>query len=171
EVVAHGEFRTGTRFKSRQCGERHHVTCSIPNVELADVLRAVTISALSLDVHLPLPAEPVEVVDERASHERLDRSINVLDVNALLEHFVPVHSDELLRNPWQESGVDGGEFRTLAGCGKELVQIVGERSHVLSRAVLEHEGQAPRGSHARNRRRSERDSDPLPKTSKLQANV
>src|SRR5439155_23365204 len=43
----------------------------------------------------------------------------------------------------------------------------GEKSHVLSRAVLENEGEAPRGSHARNRRRRERERDPLRKTSKF----
>ena len=38
----------------------------VPNVELADVFGAIAVVALGLDIHLPLAAEPVEVVDERA---------------------------------------------------------------------------------------------------------
>src|SRR5262249_12510411 len=167
EVVAHCKFRTGTGFKSRQRGKRHHVTRPIPNIELPYVLRPIAIGTLGLDVHLPLPAKPVEVVDERASHERLNGAINILDVNPLFEHFVSIDSDELLRHPWQECSVDCGEFRTLPGCCKELVQIVSKKFHLLSRAVLENEREAPRGSHARNRRRRKRERNALRETSKF----
>ena len=38
---------------------------SVPHVELADVLGSIAVVALGLDIHLPLAAEAVEVVDER----------------------------------------------------------------------------------------------------------
>src|SRR6266540_1620079 len=167
EVVAHGEFRPGARLKSCQRSQRHHVTFSVPDIELSNVLRAVAIGALSLDIHLPLPAKSIEIVDERSSHERLDRSINVLDVNALLEHFVPVDSDELLRHSRKECGVDGGEFRSLPGCCKELVQIAGKKFNVFSRAVLKHKREAPGGTHAGNGGRRKRKRNPLWETSKF----
>src|SRR2546428_13091206 len=141
------------------------------NVELPHVLRAVRIDALSLDIPLPLPPESIEVVDERASHERLDGSIDVLDVDALLERLLPVDGDELLRHPRQEGGVDGGELRTLAGCAEELVQIVGEELHVLARPILEHEVESAGRPHARDRRRREGERDSLRKTGELPAHA
>ena len=71
---------------------------AVPDVELPDVLGPVAILALGLDIHLPLAAEAVEVVDERPSHERLNRSVDVLDVDPLLEHLVAIDVDELLRH-------------------------------------------------------------------------
>ena len=72
QVVAHGEFGAAARFEPRQRGERHHVALVVPNVELPDVFGAIAVGTLCLDIHLPLTAKAVEVVDERASHERLD---------------------------------------------------------------------------------------------------
>ena len=46
-------------------------------------------------------------------------------------------------------------LRTLARGGQELVQVVGEKLHVLARAVLENEREAAGCSDAGNRRRRE----------------
>ena len=66
------------------------VAGSVPHIELADVLELVAVLAFRLDIHLPLAAEAVEVVDERAAHERLNRSVDIVDVDTLLEHLVAI---------------------------------------------------------------------------------
>src|SRR6266404_1741753 len=63
-IEAHGELRARTRFKSRESRKRHHLAFIVPYVELADVLRPGSIVAFGFDVNLPLPPEPVEIVDE-----------------------------------------------------------------------------------------------------------
>jgi len=59
----------------------------VAHVELPDGLRlgAVVPSAWTID--LPLAAEPVEVVDEAASQEDLERLVDVGEVDALLQHL------------------------------------------------------------------------------------
>ena len=166
QVIAHREFRAGTRFKSRQGGERHHVTRSISDVELSDVLRA-TIGALSLHIHLPLTAEAVEVIDERASHECLDSPINILYVDTLLQYFVAIDGDELLGHARQKCGIDRCEFRTLSGRGQELVQIFGKERHVVTRAILQNKREASRSSHARNCWRRKREGNALRQSSQF----
>src|SRR6185503_21291234 len=107
--------------------KRHRVASSISNVELSDVLGSIAKHPFRLDVHLPLAAKPVEVIDERTTHERLDRPIHIPDVDTLFDHLVAIDDDELLRHVGQEGGDDGGEFRTLARGGEELVRIAGEK--------------------------------------------
>src|SRR5262249_36758878 len=108
------------------------------------------------DVHLPLAAEPVEVVDERPAHEHLNRSIHILDVDTLLEDLVAIHGDELLRHIGQERGRHRGEFRTLPRGGNQLVRVVREKGHVASRAVLQDERESAGRSHTGNGRRRKR---------------
>ena len=57
-----------------QRGERHRVAVGVAHVELAEVVGVGPVVALGLDVDLPLPPEPVEVVDEAAAHEALQVS-------------------------------------------------------------------------------------------------
>ena len=54
--------------------EGHHVGRVVEHVELAEVLGLRAVVALGLHIHLPLPAEAVEVIDERAPHEALHAS-------------------------------------------------------------------------------------------------
>ena len=98
-MVNSGPERDSNR---RQRGQRHHLAVRVADVELADVLGSVAIVAFGLDVDLPLAAEAVEVVDERPAHERLDGPVDIVDGDALLEHLVAIHVDELLRHAGQE---------------------------------------------------------------------
>ena len=98
-MVNSGPERDSNR---RQRGQRHHVARCCSARRTGRRSRRVAIVALGLDIDLPLAAEAVEVVDERPAHERLDRSIHILDVDTLLEHFVAIHVDELLRHVGQE---------------------------------------------------------------------
>ena len=62
-------------------GQRRRAAPSSPSllshVELPDLLGVRAVFALGLDVDLPLPAEAVEVVDEVAAHEGLQRLVDV----------------------------------------------------------------------------------------------
>jgi len=51
--------------------------------KLADILRPGPVVAFGLDVNLPLSAETVEIIDEQAAHERLDRFVNIADPERL----------------------------------------------------------------------------------------
>ena len=111
EVEAHGELRSddvADRGERRQ-GDRLPLT--VAHVELADILDVGPVVPLGLDEHLPLAAEPVEVVDETAPHEALQDLVDIGDVDPLLEDLVPVHVDKELRHGGEEGGGDPGQFR------------------------------------------------------------
>src|SRR5262249_36924059 len=103
-VVAHGEFRAGARLETSDCSKRHHFAFVVLHVELADVFGGSSILALCLDVHLPLAAKSIEIVNEQAAHEGLKSFVDVVNEYSLLDDFVAVHVDVLLRNAGQEGG-------------------------------------------------------------------
>src|SRR5260370_26569218 len=116
-VEAHGEFRSWPRFKSSERRERHHLVLIVSYEELADILSPVAVVALGLNVDLPLPAKAVEVINEQAAHESLYRPVDIADGHTLLDDFVAVHIDELLRYVRQERRAQTGNFRALPRCG------------------------------------------------------
>jgi hypothetical protein len=118
--------------------------------------RLSAVFALRLDVDLPLPAEPVEVVDEDAAHVALERLVDVGERTPCFRTL----SRSTLTKTWGTTGrkvVDRpvSSFR-LARRRHELVQVVGEERDVLAGAVLEDEGEAARRADAGDRRRGER---------------
>src|SRR5262249_24928399 len=131
----------------------------------------IAVRALRFDIHLPLAAEPVEVVDERSAHERLNRSIDVFDVHSLLQRLVALDRDELLRHVGQECRRKRREFRTLARGGNELVRVVGEKRDVTSGAILEDERKAAGRSDTGDGRRRERERDALPESGEFLVHV
>ena len=96
EVVAHREFgpERDSMVVTAESGTGSPL--SLCTIELADILGLGAVFSLRLDIDLPLPAEAVEVVDEVAAHEGLKRLIDLSEIDALLEHLVPVHVDEEL---------------------------------------------------------------------------
>ena len=104
--------------------QRHHLAVVVGDVKLAHVFGAGAVFALGLDINLPLPAEAVEVVDQVAAHERLQRLIHVADVDALPLHLGAVDVDELLRNAGRKVEVTADQFGTLAGRRNELLNVV-----------------------------------------------
>ena len=153
EVVAHRELRPGRVLYVRHRGQRHHVPVVVAHIELAEVLRLGPGFALGLHVDLPLPAEAVEVVDEVAAHEGLERLVNVLQGHALLEHLVPVHIHEDLGHGRRERGPHAGQLGPLPRRLDELLHVVHEKAQVLARAVLQDERHASGGADAGNGRR------------------
>ena len=109
-----------------QGGERHHVAGIVEHVELPEVLGLGAVIALGLHIDLPLAAEAVEVIDERAAHEALHRLVDVLQLDALLQHLVAVHVHEYLRHRRQRGGEHAGEFGALFRRCQELLQVLGQ---------------------------------------------
>jgi hypothetical protein len=46
--------------------------------------------AFGFDIHLPLAAESIEIIDEKTAHEGLDRAIGVAQIDALLQNLIPI---------------------------------------------------------------------------------
>ena len=121
----------------------------VAHVELADVLGLRAELALGLHVDLPDAPEAVEVVHEGAAHERLQRLVDRREVDALLEHLVPVDVGEELRHAREQRGEEQGELGPLARRREELRRVLGQERGVLAGAVLEHERDAAGGADAR----------------------
>src|SRR5207302_11116345 len=124
----------------------------------AYVLGPCPVITLGLDVHLPLAAEPIEVVDKQPAHECLDRSVDVVEGHTLLDYFVSIYFDELLRHARQEGSTQAGDLGTLTGGRQEYVQVIREERDILAGAVLETEVKSAGSAHPRNRRLREADS-------------
>ena len=160
EVVAHREFRAGAGLDRGDGAERDHLPIGVGDEELAEIFGPRAELAFGLDEDLPLAAKAVEVVHEGAAHEGLERLVNVVEFDALLEHFVAIHLDADLRNDGQKRGADAGDLGPLFGRGHEGAEISGEEGDVFTGAILEDESDAPRGADAGNRRwrKGERDA-------------
>src|SRR5205823_6359124 len=91
EVIAHGELRTGTRLELCQSRERHHPTLVVAHVELANIFGTGAVIPFGLDVHLPLPAKAVEIVNKQSAHECLDGTVHIIDGHTLLDGLVTVN--------------------------------------------------------------------------------
>ena len=95
-VEAHGELRAVDRFHGDERRQWHRLVARVAHIELRDGIRPRPEIPLGLDVHLPDPPELVEVVHEGAAHERLQRLVDRREIDALLEHLVPVDVGEEL---------------------------------------------------------------------------
>ena len=160
EVVAHGELGAGALLEARQRREGHRVALAVSHVELPELLGLGPVLALGLHINLPLPAEPVEVVDEVGAHEGLERSVDIAELHPLLQHLVAVHVDEDLRHRGGEGRGDPGKFGPFARLGQEFLGVLPQEGDVLACPVLEHHGDAARGADARDGRRREGEGHP-----------
>ena len=92
--------------------------------ELPYLFGLVAIFSLRLDIHLPLAAESVEVIYEVSPHEGLKSLVHLSQIDALLEHFVPVHIDEYLRNTGQEGRRHALQLRPLARSLEKFIHVL-----------------------------------------------
>src|SRR2546430_6940459 len=149
-IETHGELRARTRFKSRESRKWHHLPPVTSDVELANVSRSRAIIAFGLDVTLPLATKAVEIVDEQAAHERLERFVDVANGNALLNHLVAVHIHELLRHVGQKRRAQAGNLRTFPRSCHKGLQIRGKKSDVFASAIFQDKRKAAGSANARN---------------------
>ena len=88
---------------------------------------------------MPLAAEAVEVVHEKAAHESLDGLVDVADRHALLEYLIFVHVHKLLRNAGKKRGAQAGYLRAFPRRGNECVKVCRQELHILAGAILQNE--------------------------------
>ncbi len=115
------------------------------HIELPDFLCFVAVFSLRLDIDLPLAAKAIEVIDEVSAHKGLKGLVHLPQINALLEHFVPVHIDEDLRDAGQEGRRHPLQFGPLTRRLEKLVDVSARKANILAGPVLKNEGDAAGG--------------------------
>ena len=116
---------------------------AVADIELSDLFGVSPICVISLDIHLPLPAESIEVIDERSSEEGLQSVINILQRHALLERFVPIDFNVDLRDVGKQCGCDSSEFRPFASGREEGIDVLREVLNASIAAILKDKGDSP----------------------------
>src|SRR5262249_14184392 len=81
EVVVPNGLRARRRADVHHLVERDHASFA-PDIERADVLRAVTELLIGLNVYAIGPALEVEVVHVLAAHEDLQRVVDLIEADA-----------------------------------------------------------------------------------------
>ena len=113
-VKAHRKFGAELRLDRGERGQRNAFALIVADIEAADVIGAGAILALGFDIDLPLAAKAIEIIDEIAAHERLDGAVHIGKIDALLQYFVAIDVDKLLRNAGQKSRTQAGDLRPLS---------------------------------------------------------
>src|SRR5262249_17667535 len=101
EIESVGVFRAADGARGEQRRERNHGAVVIPHKVILDVLVAPALFPFRLQVHAPLPAEAVELVEVEAAQVGLQGLIYVRHGDSLLQHFVAIHIGVEL---WDGSG-------------------------------------------------------------------
>src|SRR5207302_7600139 len=122
---------------------------------------ALALIALSLQVHPPLAAEPVELVDVRTAHERRHRLVDAAQVDALLEDLVAVDAGVDLGYRGAPDRVDRSHLRPFPRGCHERLQVLRKERNVTAAAVLDPHGEATRGPETRDGGRREAESERL----------
>ena len=132
-VVVHDEFRPGAVFhfaSPPREGRSGPGGCARKTSRCCPGSRDIVVR---FHIDLPLPAKAVKIIDKIAAHERLQRFIDLAQVQSLLEHFVAVHIDENLRHAGQ-----------VASCSSRTVRAVWRAAAMnLSRFVVRNDGSCP----------------------------
>src|SRR5262249_50717956 len=139
--------------------KRYSLTIVVAHIEQAQVLRPGSIVTFGLHVHLPLPAKPVEVVNEVAAHESLQRFVDLRQVDAFLKSLISIHVHIKLRHNWKKRRVDAGDFWPLPGRFHELADVGGKEGDVFARAVLQHKVESAGRADALDRGRRKGEGD------------
>lgn len=118
QIISHRKFGPRCGGDVDYCRQRHHIALLVSNMELSHIFCASSKLAFRLRVHLPLAAEPVEIINERAAHECLQRSVNMAEFHTLRQHLVAI---DFSVNLWSEKSAAvektvgiSGRFRTSA---------------------------------------------------------
>ncbi len=142
EVVAHDELGPAARIGSGQRIERDHVTRCIPYIELAEIFCPGPVVAFGHNIYLPLQAEAVEEVNQRAAHERLHCLVQVRQLDLLGHRFGVVHLYPDLGNAEQGCGEEPRQLRAFA-CFRHIdLCLLREKVNGAARAVFKNESSA-----------------------------
>ena len=113
------------------------------------------VEGFALDVHLPGPAEEVEVVDVDAAEGGLERGEDVADGKADGLGLVAVDVEEDGRRGGGEGAEDAVQLGVLVGCGEEAVEDAAHFGGFAALEVLELVFEAAAGGEADDGRQVE----------------
>ena len=105
-VVALQRLRPDHHAHIGEGAQRHHLAAAVAHADAPDVGDVVAVGRLGLDVHLPDPAEQVEVVHVEAAQRRLQRGEDVADAHAQRLRLVAVDVQEQRGRGRREGGED-----------------------------------------------------------------
>ena len=83
-VVMHDEFGAGAMLDFCERGQGDGLPLIVAHVELQQIVGIGAVLVLGFDVNLPLAAEPVKIIHEVATHEGLERGVNIAERDAEL---------------------------------------------------------------------------------------
>ena len=104
---------------------------------------SVAIIAFGLYIYLPCSPEPIEVVHKKTAHERLERLIDLAEIDPLLDDFVAIDLDENLRDVRQKGWNQRAELGPFACCIEKCLQILREERDVFAGAIFQNERNPP----------------------------
>ena len=166
-VEAQSKFGTKARLDCSQGRKRDVLSLVVADIELPHVVGAGAVFAFRFDVDLKLASEAIEIIDEISAHERLDGAVDITEADSLLQYFVAVHIDKLLRNTRQESRTEAGDFRPLSSGFEKCGQIFSEKRNIATGTVFKNESEASGCADARNGRRRKTEGDSLGQLTQL----
>ena len=102
-VIAHTHDRPAGVAHVQQRGQLDHLPLVVPHLKLADVAGVAAEALIGLDVHLPRPAELVEVVDVVRAQVDLERVEELADRHAQGHALGPVDVEIEPRACWRAS--------------------------------------------------------------------
>src|SRR3954462_4702640 len=137
QVVTHHELSATARIGRRERTERNHPPCSIPDVKLANVFGLRAEVTVRLDIHLPLQAETIEVIDQRTAHESLHGFIEAAELDLLSHRFCIVNFYANLGHSKQSRGHHSRQFGALARFCHEQLRVLCKKVHATPRSVFQ----------------------------------
>ena len=142
QVVAHDELGAAARIGGGQRTQRDHSAGGVPDVELAQIFGLGAEVTIGLDIHLPLQAEAIEIVDQRPAHKRLHRLVQAAQLDLLGHCLGVVHFYSDLGDAEQSRCHDPCQLRSLAGLGHEQLRVLRKKINASARPVFQNESGA-----------------------------
>jgi hypothetical protein len=147
------------------------LSVNVSHVELSHVVQAGSVWRFRFHIHLPRAAKLIEVVDELPAHEGLKRQVDVAEVDPLLQYFLLIDVDKLLRHARYVRGGYHADFGSFASRFEELIQVLHQEFRFLSGAVFENKLKSTRGADSLNRRRRKRKHGSLRQSNELEVEL
>ena len=158
-VIAQCEFGPGDVSVRSNCAQRHRCAVRAVHVILSDVVRTRPRIAFRFHVHLPLPPEAVEIIDQETAHEGLQRLVYIADVYALAYDLDAIHIHIHLWHIRRIGCDQRREFGPLTRRGDKFIHVLGQEFLTAAGPVFEHERCATRRTDTRNSRWLKRERD------------
>ena len=148
DVMVHYEFRILYLPDVHQGGERHAGSVRVRDKEAVHLFQAGAVFALCLDIHLPLLAEGIEVIDEGGTVVGGQNAVGHVNIHLVEFAFFLVQVHVLLRHVRHHHVYAQGYFRTPGSRFLEPLHLFMQISYALPFQILQYHRNPVGGSHA-----------------------